>query len=399
MYTYSPVNSQRCHTPLSEEWRGAEPHEYIAAGRDRAVGSRGTLRRTGRDVALSDDFRLGVWKEVLTLCRVRPGEDVVVLTGEHSHPLNVDAAIRSSTALGATVFRMDLPPKPPRGPVAGDRTTYLGVTPLSGNRLATETLKKAALVLDLMGLLHSPEQLEILAAGARMLMVVEPPEILAQMVPAEHDKARVMAAERLLRGARRMRVTSRAGTDFTVQLGQFKPVPEYGFADEPGHWDHWPSGFITTWPDEGSADGRVVIDVGDMLFPFKTYVASPIVLDIRGGAIRSIEGGLEAKYLRRHLESYRDPDAYAVSHVGWGLQPKARWTALGMRDKAQSLGMDGRAYYGNFLFSTGPNAEAGGANRSPCHVDIPMAGCSVSVDGTAVTVDGDVVAPDQRVAA
>ena len=134
-----------------------------------------------------------------------------------------------------------------------------------------------------------------------------------------------------------------------------------------------------------------------MLFPFKMYVSSPIVLDIKDGFIRSIEGGFEAKYLRKHMEAYRDPGAYGVSHMGWGLQPKAKWTGLGMRDKAQSLGMDARAFYGNFLFSTGPNAEAGGSNNSPCHVDIPMSGCSVSLDGEPMTVDGDVVAADQCV--
>jgi 2,5-dihydroxypyridine 5,6-dioxygenase len=347
-------------------------------------------------MAVSDDFRLSMWKEVLGLCRLRPGEPTVVLTGETSHPLNIDAAMRASLALGARAFRVDLPPVPPRGPVGGDRTTFLGATPLSGNRLATDTLKQAGLIIDLMGLLHSPEQLEILKAGARILMVVEPPEILAQMIPVPDDKRRVMAADRRLRAARTMTVKSKAGTDLTLELGQFPTLPEYGFADEPGHWDHWPSGFTSTWPREGSARGRVVIDVGDMLFPFKMYVSSPITLEIEDGWIRSIEGGFEARYLRRHMDAYRDPNAYAVAHVGWGLQPKARWTGLGLRDKSASLGMDGRAFYGNFLFSTGPNAEAGGSNNSACHVDIPMCGCSVSLDGEPMTVDGDVVAPDQR---
>jgi 2,5-dihydroxypyridine 5,6-dioxygenase len=230
-----------------------------------------------------------------------------------------------------------------------------------------------------------------------MLMVVEPPEILAQLMPVAEDKRRVMAADARLRRARSMHVTSRAGTDLSVALGRFATLPEYGFADERGHWDHWPSGFISTWPNEGTAEGRVVIDAGDMLFPFKMYVATPITLEIAGGMIRSISGGFEAKYLRAYIDAYRDPDAYAVAHLGWGLQPKARWTALGMRDKTQSLGMDGRAFYGNFLFSTGPNAEAGGSNRSACHIDIPMGGCSVTLDGEPITRDGDVVAADQRV--
>lgn len=348
---------------------------------------------------VSDDFRIATWKEVLGLCKVKAGENLVVLTGESSHPQNIEAATRSALAMGAKVFRMDLPPVPPRGPAGGERTTFLGVTPLTGNALALDTLKQADMILDLMGLLHSPEQLEILAAGTRMLMVVEPPEILAQMVPVADDKRRVMAGDARLRAAKTMRVTSNAGTDLTVKLGQFQPLPEYGYCDEPGHWDHWPSGFVSTWPDEGSASGRVVVDEGDMMFPFKMYVSSPITLEIRDGFIQSITGGFEAKYLRKHIESYRDPGAYGVSHLGWGLQPKARWTGLGMRDKAQSLGMDARAFYGNFLFSTGPNSEAGGSNPSPCHVDIPMSGCSVSLDGEPITVEGDVVAADQRVTA
>lgn len=349
-------------------------------------------------MAIADDSRVEMWKDVLGLCAVKAGESVVVLTSDSSHPLNIDAAMRSALALGATTLMATLPPLVIRKPVAGDRTTFLGVTPLSGHRMGVELLKSADMVIDLMGLLHSPEQREILDSGTRILMVVEPPEVLAQMMPEADDKRRVMAADSRLRRARAMRVTSDAGTDLTLALGQFEPLPEYGFTDEPGHWDHWPSGFISTWPNEGSANGRVVIDVGDMMFPFKMYVSSPITLTIEGGRIHAIEGGFEATYLRRHIESYGDPDAFAVAHVGWGLQSKAKWTALGMRDKAQSLGMDARAYYGNFLFSTGPNAEAGGANNSRCHVDIPMAGCSVSLDAEPMTVAGDVVAADQKIA-
>jgi 2,5-dihydroxypyridine 5,6-dioxygenase len=97
------------------------------------------------------------------------------------------------------------------------------------------------------------------------------------------------------------------------------------------------------------------------------------------------------------MEFFRDPEVYAVSHVGWGLQPRAQWTALGMFDKEATLGQDGRAFYGNFLFSTGPNTEAGGNRNTPCHLDIPMRRCSVSLDGEPMTIDGDVIPGDQRV--
>ena len=348
-------------------------------------------------MAIGDDFRRDMWKDVLTLCNVQEGEKLVVLTGEASHPQNIDAGMRAALSLGAVTFRLDLPPKPPRGPHGAERNTFLGTTPLTGQGLAVTALKQADMVIDLLGLLHSPELLEILAARTRVLMVLEPPEILSAMLPTPDDKRRVMAADRRLRAARSMRITSDAGTDLTLRLGQFKPLPEYGYADEPGHWDHWPSGFISTWPDEGSANGRVVIDAGDTLFPMKMYVSSPVTLTIQDGYIKTIDGGFEAKFLRRYIDAYGDPRAYAVAHVGWGLQARAKWTALAMRDKSQSLGMDARAYYGNFLFSTGPNAEAGGSNNSPCHIDVPMANCSVSLDDVPITRNGEVVAPDQRI--
>jgi 2,5-dihydroxypyridine 5,6-dioxygenase len=338
-----------------------------------------------------------MWRDVLELSKVEEGENVVVLTSEATHALNLDAAMRAALQTKANVFRLDLPPRPPQGPVSGDRTN-VQTTPLTGQRLATEVLKQADMVIDLMGLLHSPEQTEILDSRTRMLMVIEPPEMLARMMPALGDKRRIMAADIKLRKARTMTVTSKAGTDLKMSVGRYPTLPEYGFADEPGHWDHWPSGFLSTWPTDGTANGTVVIDVGDMMFPFKMYVeAAPIVLEIRDGYIQSIEGGFEAKYLRQHLESYKDPQAYAVSHIGWGLQPKAKWGGLGMRDKSQSLGMDARAQYGNFLFSTGPNSEAGGPNNSQCHVDIPMFNCSVYLDGEPMVIDGNVVDPDQMV--
>jgi 2,5-dihydroxypyridine 5,6-dioxygenase len=219
------------------------------------------------------------------------------------------------------------------------------------------------------------------------------------MIPSPGDKRRVQAAQKRLKAAKIMTVTSKAGTDLTMPIGQFPTLAQWGYSDEPGHWDHWPSGFVATWPNEGASSGRVVIDAGDILLPFKFYVQSKIELDIRDGTITRVDGGFDAKYLHKHLESYNDPAAFGIAHVGWGLHPKATWGALGMRDKAQSYGMDSRSFAGNFLFSTGPNAEAGGSNHSPCHVDIPMADCSVSLDGEPMTIDGVLVAPEQRVVA
>lgn len=350
-------------------------------------------------MAVSDARLNAMWREVLELSKVKKGETVVILTGSESNPRYIEASTAAAQTLGATVFRIDMPPINQDKAIGTDPTAYVGSTPLDGNDAAMEAMKRADLIVDLMLLLHSPEQEQILKAGTRMLLAVEPPEILARMMPSADDKRRIKAASAVLKKAKTMTVTSPSGTDFSCKIGSFPILEEYGFADEPGRWDHWPSGFLATWPTEKTAKGTVVLDAGDIIFPFKSYVQSPIELSIENGFITKIDGGFEAEYLREYMHSFEDPDAFAVSHLGWGLQPKAQWTALGMYDKDASIGMDGRSFYGNFLFSTGPNGEAGGKRHTPCHIDIPMRNCSVSLDGKAMTKKGEVIPKAQRAAA
>jgi 2,5-dihydroxypyridine 5,6-dioxygenase len=91
------------------------------------------------------------------------------------------------------------------------------------------------------------------------------------------------------------------------------------------------------------------------------------------------------------MESFNDPEAYAVAHMGWGIDKRADWTAL--KTYPTSSGTDPRSYAGNFQFSTGPNTEVGGNRHTLAHFDMPMLGCTVMLDGRAVVLDGEVVGP------
>jgi len=332
---------------------------------------------------------LDAWKHTLTLSKLEPGELVCILVSEASHPMTVDAASLSASMLGATVFKMELGESTAK--MAGESTAYQGPTALSRNRAAVEALKASDLVIDLMGMDRGSEQAEILAAGTRVLLVKEPPDVLMRLLPKPEDRENVRKAANHLSSAKEMRVTSKTGTDLIVRLGEYPLLVQYGYADEPGRWDHWPSAFVAAWPNEKSATGRVVLSPGDSILPFKSYVRSPIALEISDGYIRNISGELDARYLRDYMDSFQDPEGYAVSHLGWGLHPRAHWTALGMYDKRQTNAMDARSFSGNFMFSTGPNSEAGGNRHTPCHLDIPMLDCSVYLDGKAVVVDGRLV--------
>ncbi|HDS1727646.1 2,5-dihydroxypyridine 5,6-dioxygenase [Pseudomonas putida] len=336
-----------------------------------------------------------MFEHVLKLSRVNETQSVAVLKSHYSDPRTVNAAMEAAQRLKAKVYAVELPAFNHPTAMGNDMTAYCGDTALTGNLAAQRALEAADLVVDTMMLLHSPEQEQILKTGTRILLAVEPPEVLARMLPSEDDKRRVLAAETLLKQARSMHMRSKAGSDFHAPLGQYPAVTEYGYADEPGRWDHWPSGFLFTWPNEDSAEGTLVLDVGDIILPFKNYCRERITLEIEKGFIIGIHGGFEAEYLRDYMRYFNDPEVYGISHIGWGLQPRAQWTAMGLHDRNDGMCMDARAFYGNFLFSTGPNTEVGGKRKTPCHLDIPLRNCDIYLDDKAVVLAGDVVAPEE----
>lgn len=344
---------------------------------------------------VSDHQLISAWRQVLHLSQLEPGQTVTVLTSAATHPQTLACAMIAAQDLGAIVNRLDLPPVNGEKALSRDSLAYLGTTPLTGNRAAIAALKASDLVLDLMTLLFSAEQHEILAGGTKILLAVEPPEVLVRMVPTPADRARVLAASDKIAQARQMHIVSAAGTDLRCPLGEFPAIAEYGYVDQKGRWDHWPSGFALTWPNELQAQGTIVIDKGDILLPQKCYVTEPITLTVKDGFAVGIEGGMHAQLLSEYIASFHDPEAYAISHIGWGLQPRASWTTLGLYDREATIGMDARAFEGNFLFSLGPNNEAGGSRTTTCHIDIPLRHCTVRLDGVDMVRDGKVLDTQQ----
>ena len=226
-------------------------------------------------MSIGDFEMVQAWKQVLHLSKLKRGETVTILTSVDTHAQTLQTATMAARDMGAIVNRLDLPPVNGEKSLSRDALAYVGTTPLTGSKAAMALLKESDLVLDLM-LLFSPEQAEILESGTRMLLAVEPPEVLARLVPTEADRARVLRASARLRAAREMHVTSEAGTDIRFRLGQYPMLEEYGFVDRPGRWDHWPSGFLATWPAEGQSNGTIVLDRGDILLPQKCYLQNQI---------------------------------------------------------------------------------------------------------------------------
>lgn len=324
----------------------------------------------------------------LKMSGVRDGEKLIVLTQGNERLDYADAFMAAGQRLGANMYHMRLP-----APLAAGGWN-VGTTGLASMPEAVEALKNCDMLIDCIFLLFSPEQMAIQAAGTRILTVVEPPELLARMLPTKELREKVEIAATLLEKAKVMRITSPHGTDVTYQLNTYPTIAEYACTDEPGRWDHWPSGFVFTGGDDDGVDGQIVVAPGDVLLPQNIYVREPITYTIEKGWIADIRGGLDADIVKSYMKDFNDDRGYGMSHVGWGMNRDAKWHRMVPGEFPGGMGMEPRSFYGNVMFSTGPNNELGGNNDTACHLDIPMRGCSLFLDDKPIVIDGDIVEKD-----
>jgi len=253
-----------------------------------------------------------------------------------------------------------------------------------------QALAASSLVLDLTveGMLHAPELPEILAGGARLMMVSnEHPEALERLLPDPALEAKVKLGIRKLRAARTMRVISASGTDLTVALEGARAGGGWGYAAKAGQVSHWPGGLCLCFPRAGSVEGTLVMAPGDVNLTFKRYLETPVRLAIERDYVTRIEGdGLDAELMRSYIAAWDEREAYAVSHVGWGMNPHARWDALALYDKRDTNGTELRAFAGNFLYSTGANEAAG--RHTLGHFDLPLRNCTIRLDDETIVEAG-----------
>lgn len=331
---------------------------------------------------------IACFKRVFEQCAVQPGTLAVVLSETLSRQVNVKLAELALMELGAEVCHVVMPSAPQRDPVPL-RSTGASLA-LRGNRSALAALCGAEIVIDctIEGLLHTRELPEILAAGARLMMISnEHPEVLERLMPDPSLDAKVRHGVGLLQAASRMEVVSAAGTRLEVDLRDAPARGSAGFVTEPGKVSYWPAGLCLCFPRAHTVNGVLVLDVGDMNLTFKRYVDSPVTLRIEDDYVVAIEGrGLDAELMRSYFAAFGDREAYGTSHVGWGMNPAARWESLAMYDRNDINGTEYRALAGSFLFSTGANEHA--QRYTSGHFDLPMRGCTVRLDGQDVVQEG-----------
>ncbi len=327
-----------------------------------------------------------MFRDVLQQCRLKSGEVLLLHTDTVFNPQYPAACLAAGLDLGARVYQITVPAQ------------YLEI---EEDPTIVRAWQEADMVIDLVSVgahLFSRLNTEALEAGTRVLRIAEALDVLKRMYPSGAVRARSEAGALALTGGSTLTIRSALGTDITLDIDGRHGVAQHGLADEPGRWDHWPSGLSLIAPVEGRANGRIVAGLGDIIFILGRYISEPIHCQVENGRVVQIEGGVDAFLLREWLAAQRMPCAYEVGVVGWGTDHRSRWDRVSWHFYEPAGVMDSESYYGNIRIGLGNNASAmlRGENRCKPHIDIQLRNCDVWVDEEQIIEAGEFTRPDWR---
>jgi len=198
----------------------------------------------------------------------------------------------------------------------------------------------------------------------------------------ERFTARTHRITEMLSGAKKVRVTTAAGTDVSMPckagLAAISFVPRGGKKGEivPNYAE---SAMV---PQEWQAVGRAVID--GIIIGLGEMRDDPVTCDIEKGAIVRVSGGANARRFQRFLDDSGE-NAGAISELGVATSHVER------RAYEYVTGRPGhRAYgaWGSSHLGIGNGTAIGGSIKSAIHVDCQMYDTTVEIDGQVVMERG-----------
>jgi len=189
----------------------------------------------------------------------------------------------------------------------------------------------------------------------------------------------------LTKKAKRMRITTPAGTDVSFENDPNRPIIlEVGYADTPG--PHFLSGQIGWSPIFETINGIIVFD--GSLSPPIGLLKEPVKLHVKEGKIVKIEGGKEAVEFEAWLNSFNDPNMFYMAHVCYGFHPNAKLTGAILEDER----VWGCTEWG--IGNVGPMLAPPKGRPAKSHTDGICLNSSVWLDNVQLLEKGKVVHPE-----
>jgi leucyl aminopeptidase (aminopeptidase T) len=194
--------------------------------------------------------------------------------------------------------------------------------------------------------------------------------------------------KQVLRGAKAVRVTTPAGTDFTFSVGDRPVYVDDGLLTPEkmqsklllDRTASLPGGQVFLAPVETSANGRVVV-------PKNTCNFAPLndaSFEFKNGKIEGFKAAQGADCFAQALAPYSGPKD-VFGGISIGLNP-----ALKVMEEGEGQYWPDHAA-GLVWISTGDNQLIGGNNKEPGGFGFPLTNATVTVDGKVVVKDGKLV--------
>ena len=307
-----------------------------------------------------------VFIDVLRRSNLKEGEKVVIYTDTKKSKDIVDAYYIAAKTITDDVILIVSTPKE-----GADKT------PCS---TAVAAMMEADFMIDLAcaSWIYTKPYSDMLQKGGRIIFTMSSIDACLRLRPDETNIRNGRTGARLLTEGRLIEV-KRGDTYVSVDITGRKGAFQGGLSPDPGDWDNYPSGQVAIAPLEDGANGRLVLRPGDIIGTMSKVLTTQIDITIDQGRITKIEGGQEAEELKAWFEQWHDPNAYVISHIGFGCEFRADLSSREM--------MQWESYGGNMMIAFGSNSGyfMGGKTTSKAHIDIMCFGCDFIVDGlTAV---------------
>jgi len=292
------------------------------------------------------------------------GEQVLIVTDSATDPDIAGTIMAACSGLGIEVTTMTMKPRslpgdePPPPVVAAMLSADIIICPTSRTLYHTDArtaaCRKGARFISMAGATKS-------VLGSRAMFANFP------------KQEKVMnALIRKLTRAKHIRVTTSSGTDLEFNVQGRRGGGVSGMATRPGDVTGTPEIEAYIAPLEQETAGVLVVDGSTSV---TGVVKQPINISIQHGVARRINGGGDARKLRRILREAKSPASFRVGEFGIGLNPLARIRGSIIEDEGK---------LGTVHVALGDNSKLGGKNSAPTHIDLVLKNPHVLFDGTTV---------------
>ena len=309
---------------------------------------------------------------VTRLLAVRPGEQVALVTDAMSAAPMVEALAAAIDRAGAecTILRMPvretgrknaLTPVIEAGLTRAD--CLIGLTGAGGAPTYARAVKALYEARALRGLSMVMRSLENFTMGGALADY-----------DALHAEGQALAA--VWRRAARIRVTTPSGTDLSAPIAGESVIVECGFATEPGQEAAFSDGEVSQMPNEGAAQGTLVVD-GPIAH---LGAGDPVRLEVRDGRVVDVQGGIRAERLAEIVRTI--PQADNIAEIGIGLNPACRRNG-DFEEEKKARGL--------VHVAIGDNIFYGGTVECAVHMDMVLYAPDVWLDDRAVVRGGKVL--------